>query len=182
MGRVTGAHGVKGQLRIGIDADDADTLRGVTRLVLGGERPDAPDSSYEVESLTAGRPGELRVTLRGVRTRDAAEALRGREVFADKGELAPLEEGEVYGHELIGCALEDEGGAPLGRVRDIWETGAPDVLIVDGDDGREHLIPAALLREVDVTGRRAVVELIPGLLDPEGAADPESSRDPEEAG
>ena len=154
MGRVSGAHGVKGQLRIGLDADDADTLRDVTRLVLAGERPDAPDSRYEIESLGAGR---------------AAEALRGREVFVAKAELAPLAEGEHYGHELIGCRLEDESGAPLGQVRDIWATGAPDVLIVDGEDGREHLIPAALLREVDPAGGRAVVEVLPGLLDPEEA-------------
>ena len=53
VGRVSGAHGVKGQLRIGLDADDADTLRDVTRLVLAGERPDAPDSRYEIESLGA---------------------------------------------------------------------------------------------------------------------------------
>ncbi len=169
MGRVSGAHGVKGQLRIGLDADDADTLRDVTRLVLAGERPDAPDSRYEIESLGAGRAGELRVTLRGVTTRAAAEALRGREVFVAMAELAPLAEGEHYGHELIGCRLEDESGAPLGQVRDIWATGAPDVLIVDGEDGREHLIPAALLREVDPAGGRAVVEVLPGLLDPEEA-------------
>ena len=169
LGRVTAPHGVRGQLRLRIDSDDPETLLGVTRLVLAGERPDAPESSYEVESLAPGRAGELRATLRGVTTREAAEALRGREAFARADELAPLPEGEHYGHELIGCRLEDEHGALVGHVRDIWSTGAPDILIVDAEDGRERLVPAALLKDVDVAGRRAVAEIPPGLFDPDEA-------------
>ena len=49
VGRVSGAHGVKGQLRIGLDADDADTLRDVTRLVLAGERPHAHAAERRTE-------------------------------------------------------------------------------------------------------------------------------------
>jgi 16S rRNA processing protein RimM len=53
-------------------------------------------------------------------------------------------------------------------VKEIWETGAHDVLVVEGEDGRRVLLPAAreFLREVDVAGRRVVIDVIPGLLDP----------------
>jgi ribosomal 30S subunit maturation factor RimM len=57
-----------------------------------------------------------------------------------------------------------EDGAPVGRIRDIWRTGAPDVLVIEDAAGREVLVPAALLRRVDVAGRLAVVDLLPGLL------------------
>lgn len=168
IGCVVGGHSVHGQVRLRILADAA-ALRDVDRLTLAGERPDAPDSVFRIESLAAGRRGELRLTLAGVTTRDGAEALRGRDAFVPAEALAPLDEGEVYGHELLGCRLEDEHGALVGHVRDIWQTGAPDVLVVEAADGREHLIPAALLRELDVAAGHAVVEILPGLLDPEEA-------------
>ena len=66
---------------------------------------------------------------------------------------------------MIGCAVESEKGVPLGRVREIWETGASEVLVVEAADGAEHLVPAALLVEVDVSAQRAVVEVLPGLID-----------------
>ena len=68
-----------------------------------------------------------------------------------------------------GCEVEDGAGRSIGRVREIRGTGAQDLLVVDGAGGAEHLIPAVRewWREVDLAGRRIVVELPPGLLEPE---------------
>jgi 16S rRNA processing protein RimM len=169
VGRITAAHGLKGELRLESFAEGPETLHGVTHVRVEGERPDAPDLVLELRGLTPGRSGSLRLRLAGVDTRDAAEALRGRRVRVDAAQLQPLAPGELYGHELVGCALESEQGNPIGVVRDVWRTGAPDVLVVEDGAGHERLIPAALLREVDVAAGRAVVELLPGLLDPEEA-------------
>jgi 16S rRNA processing protein RimM len=176
VGRIASGHGVRGQVRLRLFTEP-ETLARVTRLTLAGERPDAPDDVFEVLSSAPGRRGELRLTLGGVGSRDAAEALRGRIALAAVSELAPLPEGEVYGFELVGCRLEGEDGRVVGRVREIWETGAPDVLIVEGEDGREHLIPAALLREVDPAAGRAVAEILPGLLDPTPGAPHDADRE-----
>ena len=97
--------------------------------------------------------------------RAEADALRGARVWLSADQLGVLPPGEWWGHELVGCRVEGEDGAPVGVITDIWETGAPDVLVVAADDGREHLVPAALLRDVDVAGRRTVIEVLPGLLD-----------------
>ena len=146
-------------------------LEGIPRLILasepgeGGEAREGQEVCYLVESVAPGRRGELRVALEGVKNRDAAEALRGRRVLVEAAELEALPAGEYYGYQLVGCRVEGQDGAPVGTVREIWETGGPDLLVVEGEGGRQHLLPAALLREVDVEGRRAVVELVPGLLD-----------------
>jgi 16S rRNA processing protein RimM len=172
VGRVVGAHGLRGQLRVRADADGAELLHDAERVTLAADGAEAPAVEYEVAAVSPGRRGELRVALVGLRHRDAAEALRGRRVLLARDQLAALPEGEYYGHELVGCAVEGEDGTPLGTLREIWSTGAPDVLVVEAPDGRQHLVPAALLREVDVEGRRAVVELLPGLLDADAAAEP----------
>jgi 16S rRNA processing protein RimM len=100
--------------------------------------------------------------------REAAQALRGLWVSADRRALQPLPAGEYYWCELVGCRVEDQAGRPIGTVREIWETGAHDVLVVEGEDGRRRLLPAAeaFLKEVDVAGRRIAIDVIEGLLDP----------------
>jgi len=148
--------------------DGPESLLSASRIVLGTDQDDAGRREYEVEKIGPGRPGEVRLALEGVETREAAEALRGRLVLGKAEDLPALPEGEHYWYELVGCDLETEDGRRVGRVREIWETGAHDVLVVDRDDGATCLVPTAreLLREIDVEARRVVVEDRPGLFDP----------------
>jgi len=166
LGRVVGAHALGGEIRVGWLGDGPEHLLAAGELSLGAGGPG--DRSFAVEAARAGRPGEVRLRLRGVRDREAAEALRGLWVSTDRGALEPLPEGEYYWCELVGCRVEDQAGRPIGTVREIWETGAHDVLVVEGEDGRRRLLPAAeaFLKEVDVAGRRIAIDVIEGLLDP----------------
>jgi 16S rRNA processing protein RimM len=132
-------------------------------LVLAADGAEA-GRPFEVRAAAPGRREEWRVTLTGVDDRDASEALRGRAVFVAAEVLAELPEGEFYAYQVVGCQLEDEQGRPVGRVTGVWETGA-DVLVVAAEDGAEHLVPVALLRDVDPEAARAVAEIPPGLLD-----------------
>ena len=132
-------------------------------LVLAADGAEA-GGPFEVRAAAPGRREEWRVTLTGVDDRDASEALRGRAVFVAAEVLAELPEGEFYAYQVVGCQLEDEQGRPVGRVTGVWETGA-DVLVVAAEGGAEHLVPVALLRDVDPEAARAVAEIPPGLLD-----------------
>ena len=164
IGRVVGAHGLRGGVRVRSFTGSVDGLLGLTRVALGRGEDDPDPRPFELRAVAAGRRGELRMDLEGVRTRDDALAHKGLWVFADETELPALGPGEYYGHELLGCRVEGEDGRVVGRVREIWETGGSDLLVVRDDAGREHLLPAALLRRVDRRDRRIVVEILPGLL------------------
>ena len=171
LGRVLGAHGVRGQVRVRYFGDGPENILGAPRLVLaaperGIEDPAAEE--FEVEGGAAGRPGEVRLVLRGIGDREAAKELKGRLVTGAPEHLSPLPEGEFYWYELIGCRVQTKAGRTIGAVKEIWETGAHDVLVVEGEDGRSRLIPTAraLMKEVDVEAGRIVVEDIPGLFDP----------------
>jgi len=141
----------------------------VARVLLGQTEEDPKAREYEIASVAPGRPREVRFTLVGVDDRDAADALRGQQVLARTADLEPLPPGEFYEYQLVGCRVEDLDGRAIGVVRGIWETGAPDVLVVEGSDGTEHLIPTAaeIMQEVDVAGRRIVIDAVPGLLERE---------------
>ena len=134
-GRVAGAHGVRGWLRVRSDTRPSDNLLRYPRWQLrgGAERRDC--------RLERGRrQGRLLLAkLAAVDDRDAAAALAGREIWIEASAFAPLPEGEYYHHQLLGLAAVDQRGAPLGRVARILETGAHDVLLIEG--GEERLVP-----------------------------------------
>jgi 16S rRNA processing protein RimM len=164
LGRVVGAHGLRGGIRVRYFAEGPENLLAVKRVALGRSEADAEPRGFDVAAVAPGRPGELRMELVGVRDRDAALALKGRLVLVAPGELATLAAGEYYGYQLLGCRVEGEDGTPLGVVREIWETGSSDVLVVDDEGGRRHLVPAAFLRRLDAAERRIVMEIPPGLI------------------
>jgi 16S rRNA processing protein RimM len=167
LGRVVGAHGLSGQIRVRCFAEGPEELLRLPRLALGESEDDAEAVAYDVGRAVPGRGREVRLALVGVDGREAAEELRGRLVMTEPGRLAALPEGEYYGYQFVGCRVEAEDGREIGVVRGIWPIGGNDLLVVEGDSGAEHLIPAVrdLLKEVDLEGRRIVVEVIPGLLD-----------------
>src|SRR3990172_6310511 len=146
IGRVVGAHGLRGGLRVRYFADAAENLLDLKRVALGRSEDDPEAKPFDVRAAAPGRPGELRIDLAGLRTRDEALAQKGLLVMAAPGELRALGPGEYYGYQLLGCPVEGEDGTTVGTVREIWETGASDLLVVAGADGGPAPLPAGLLR------------------------------------
>lgn len=168
LGRICGAHGLRGQVRVVYFGDDPENLLGASQIWIGSSRDDSKARRLDVVSSgTGGRPGEVRIGLRGIDDRDAAQALRGQLVLGAADDLADLEEGEFYWYELIGCQVVDRHGRAIGEVAEIWGTGMHDVLVVETEDARRQLIPTAreLVPEIDVEARRIVIADLPGLVD-----------------
>ena len=80
--------------------------------------------------------------------------------------MPPAPPGELYTYQLIGCHVELPDGEVIGRVREIWDAPAHPLLVVDGPEQRDRLIPMPLAREIDVAAHRIVIEDRPGLIDP----------------
>ena len=143
-----------------------ERFEGLERVWLFGDSPPlATGSRFEIESvwLHDGRPV---VKFRGVDSISDAEALTGAEVRLPAAEKVPLEEGEVYQADLIGCAVIERGASEaLGEVAGWQDAGGPSLLVVRMYDGGELLVPfaRAICVEIDVAGRRIVVDLPAGL-------------------
>ncbi len=167
LGRVVGAHGMGGQLRVRYFGGAPDNLMRLETVLLA-ESEDAADAErFEVTRAAPGRREEVRMALAGVADRESAERLRGKLVVAEAAQLEALPEGEYYSYQLVGCRVEGADGQLIGTVREVWPTGAVDVLVVEGEKGARQLIPAAegQLRSVDIEARLIVIEILPGLLD-----------------
>jgi len=168
LGEIVGAHGLHGEVRVRIAGDDADPLLDAEALWLGASPSDPEARRLRVKGCGSGRKGEVRLRFEGVGGREEIGALVGQLIMASPALLPELPEGEFYRFELIGCRVESETGEAAGTVREIWETGAHDVLVVEDEEGVRRLIPTAaeLMKQVDLTARLIIVADLPGLLEP----------------
>src|SRR5688572_8434331 len=162
IGQVVASFGTHGQVKVRAYTAHVEHLRRRIKTVyLGPAR-----QPYALQSVIEHKPGLLLLALGGVSTRDAAEDLRGQEVAIRESEAAPLESGEYFIHQLYGLTVVAEDGPTIGRVREVIETGANEVLVVARPDQPDALIPMIhdVVQDLDIPGGRVVVRLIEGLL------------------
>ncbi|MBE7414948.1 MAG: 16S rRNA processing protein RimM [Deltaproteobacteria bacterium] len=161
IARITGAHGIKGEVKAAPygDLDDMDWEAVAVFLAgKGGARP---------ARVTRARrhKGVFILELDGVADRNAAEALAGLDVSVRRSDLPETAEDEYYYFELVGMDVYSEDSKRIGRVSDVMETGSNDVLVVDGPYG-EVLVPAIeqVIVRVDPDKKEIIIRLLEGIL------------------
>lgn len=135
VGRVAGAFGVRGEVRITSYTADPSALLDYRDL----KREDGAPAL----TLLSGRPakGGLVVRASEVETREQAEALRGLRLFVPRSALPEPDEDEYYITDLIGLSVVTPEGEPLGRVKTVQDFGAGDLLEVQPPAGASWYLP-----------------------------------------
>ncbi len=157
VGRVVGAWGIRGDVKVQSQTDFPDRFAAGTKLFVNG----APDSVVSSRPHRAG----LVVRLEGVRDRTKAESLRNALLTVRETDIAPLPDGAYYHFELIDMQVVSEDGETLGAIAEILDTSANDVYVVRGESGRDMLIPAIreFVLDVDVEAGLMTVRLVDGM-------------------
>ena len=131
---VIGAQGLKGEVRVKTFTESPDALKRY------GALHDKAGRGFSITALRVSKPGEAVIAFAGVATREAAEALKGTELFVAREMLPAPEEEEFYHADLIGLRAEDELGRLLGTVSALHNFGAGDVIeIARADNDHIHL-------------------------------------------
>lgn len=150
VGRVAGAYGVAGQVRVSSSTQPPDNIARYRPWLL-----QQAGTWRQVDVAALRRHGDGFVArLAGVDDREAAQALAGAEIAVPRRALPVLDSAEeCYWQDLIGLAVSNADGTPLGTVEALMETGAHDVLVIS-DGSRQTLVPFAdpFLLEVDLAG------------------------------
>ena len=135
VGRVAGAFGVKGEVRITAYTDDPAALLRYRDL----RREDGTPGL----TLTAGRPqkGAFVGRAQEIATREEAEALRGLQLYVPRDMLPPPDEDEFYLADLIGLAAVDPDGVEIGRIKSVQNFGAGDLLEIAPASGPTWWLP-----------------------------------------
>ncbi len=166
VGRLRKPHGLKGEMTVFPLTDAPETALAAGRTLQLMDLEGAMVGEPVVIERSRSYHREWLVKFRGHDDRESLEALRERFLAAPADQLAPLQQDEVYLHELAGFAVRSEDDAPLGVVSDVYDVPSGLMIEVQGPK-REFLLPyrREFIRAVDRDARRLVVALPEGLLD-----------------
>jgi 16S rRNA processing protein RimM len=136
MGRILGAFGVRGELKVESWSDPPARILKYRPWLLRDARGNVTELA-DVRGRETAKGVVARVP--DVEDRDAAEAMRGVEILVPRDVLPPPAPGEYYWVDLEGLRVRTVDGVDLGTVAHLMPTGANDVMVVRGD--RERVIP-----------------------------------------
>jgi 16S rRNA processing protein RimM len=166
VGRISRPHGVRGELTVEVRTDDPEL-----RLAAGAVLVTEPAAAGPL-TVTRARwhSGRLLLSFDGVTDRAQADQLRGILLVVDSAELEDIADPDEFrDHQLIGLAVIGPDGEHIGAVADVLHHGQ-DLLVIAGTGkraGAQIMVPfvAELVPEVDLPGRRLVIDPPAGLLD-----------------
>ena len=167
VAKVVGAHGLRGALRLRCFTEHPEDVAAYGPLY------DQRERRFDLKIVGETRGGVL-ATAGGIGDRDAAEALRGTELFVPRFALPEPGPDEFYHSDLEGLRVERADGTSLGTVRGLENFGAGDLIEVADEAGRVLTLPfdRETVPVVDLAGGRQVVEPPPELIPLEPAAEP----------
>jgi 16S rRNA processing protein RimM len=154
--------GNRGELTAIAFSDKPDRYQDLDLVYLFGPG-DSAGRPHHVESAWF-HNGVLILKFRGVDTISDAQSLSGSEVRVPISQRTPLEAGEFFHSDIVGCSVIDRAtGETLGVVRELQDAGGPGLLVLENG----MMIPFAksICVEIDPASRRIVVELPEGLKD-----------------
>ena len=162
IGVITTTHGVRGEVKV-YPTTDPERFLSLDRVFL--------DTGKENERTPCGRRAFFKqlaiVKFKGIDNINDIERYKSCSLYVTREDAIPLEEDEYYIADLQGMQMYTEDGKLFGTLRDVMETGANDVYIVDSKEHGEVLIPAIhdCILDVDLDEQKMVIHLLPGLID-----------------
>jgi 16S rRNA processing protein RimM len=169
VGKITRAHGLKGELSVEVRSDNPERFAAGTSVFLEDGRALSIAGTHQ-------HGKRLLLTFEGVGDRTAAEALQGQLLMVPEAWLPDLPEGEYWPHQLEGCTVITESGRDLGVLIEVIPNPANDLWVARDAEGVETLIPAIrdVVADVALDVKRILVHDVPGITEPEDATDSRS--------
>ena len=162
-GVITTTHGIRGEVKVFPTTDDVHRFEDLDSVLLDTGRE---YMELEIENVKYFKQYAI-LKFKGIDNINDIEKYKGRSLYVTREQAIPLEEDEYYIADLIGLDIYLENGEKFGVLKDVMETGANDVYIVETEEGKEVLIPAIheCVLDIDVEENRMEIHLMDGLLD-----------------
>ena len=162
VGIITSTHGIKGEVKVFSTTDNPERFKTLKKVILatGKENLD-----LEIESTKFFKQYTI-LKFKGYDSINDIEKYRGRELYVDRKNADKLKKDEYYIADLLGMKVVTDEQKEFGTLKDVLETGANDVYIVDTGD-KEVLLPAIkeCIKEINLENNTITVHIMEGLLD-----------------
>lgn len=162
LGKITDAHGIRGEIRVRTYTEAPEDIG-----AYGPLEDEAGNRRFSLSNVRLVKGGVV-ARLDGIKDRTQAEALRGTELFIDRTKLPEQDDGVWYHTDLIGLAVLDTKGTAFGEVVSVQNYGAGDLLeIRPADGGSTLLVPFTedVVPDVDLAGGSLSINPPEGLLE-----------------
>ena len=163
VGIITSTHGVRGEVKVYPTTDDPRRFRRLKEVVLDTGREKL---NLEIEGVKFFKQFVI-LKFKGLDNINDIEKYRQKSLYVTRKNAVRLQRDEYFIADLIGLKVQDEDGTELGTVKDVIETGANDVYVVEMTDGKELLLPAIkqCILNVDLEQQTMTVHVLDGLMD-----------------
>ena len=148
VGVVTKPKGLKGEVKVNVNGADVENLLKVKKCYVAG-------SPYTIEKSYLGGNGFF-VKLSGIDNVEDAENLRGEQFEIDRADASPLSDGEFYVADLIGKFVYFENGEKLGKLNNVVNYGASDILVIRTQQ-KEYMVPDVNGLIIDFDGENLII-------------------------
>lgn len=161
VGIISSTHGIRGEVKVFPTTDDAVRFKNLKKVILNTGKEQIP---LEIENVKFFKQFVI-LKFKGIDNINDIEKYKGKSLFVDRENAVKLEKDEYYIADLIGMQVFTEEGR-LGVLKDVLETGANEVYVVDSDKYGEVLIPAIqqCILDVNVEEQTMKVYLLEGLI------------------
>lgn len=163
IGVITSTHGIRGEVKVFPTTDDPKRFKKLKHCILD---TGSQHIEMEIESVKFFKQYVI-LKFKGYDNINDIEKYRKKDILVSRENAAKLKKNENFIVDLIGLNVVTDEGQNFGTVKDLLQTGANDVYVIDGNDGKEYLFPAIrqCILDVDLDKQRVLVHIMPGLLD-----------------
>ncbi len=163
VGVIASTHGIRGEVKVFPTTDDAARFRKIKKVVLDAGKEEL---ELEIEGVKFFKKFAI-LKFKGIDNINDIEKYKGKELYVRRENAQKLGRDEYFVGDLIGIKVAEDTGRVLGILKDVMETGANDVYVVEMENHKELLIPAIrqCILNVDVEAGEMEVHLLEGLLE-----------------
>lgn len=163
VGVISSTHGVRGEVKVYPTTDDVRRFKKLKEVILDTGKEQI---TLEIESVKFFKQMVI-LKFKGIDNINDVEKYRQKSLYVTRANAVRLNRDEYFIADLMGLKVINEEEQEIGVLREVMETGANDVYIIDMTDGRELLLPAIkqCVLQVDVEAGFVKVHVMDGLLD-----------------
>ncbi|MBR6094159.1 MAG: 16S rRNA processing protein RimM [Lachnospiraceae bacterium] len=163
VGTVTSTHGIRGEVKVFPQTDDMLRFKKLKEVYLDTGKEKMllhPESAKFFKQFVI-------LKFKEFNNINEVEGFRGKTLYVDRKNAVSLKKDEYFIADLIGLTVVREDESKVGILKDVMQTGANDVYVIEKQDGSELLLPAIkdCIRNVDTKNRIMTVYVLPGLED-----------------
>ena len=162
VGVISSTHGVRGEVKVFPTTDDVKRFKKLKKVILDTGKEQLP---LEIEGVKFFKQFVI-LKFRGIDNINDIEKYKGKRLLVDREHAVKLKKDEYFIADMIGMDVFTEDGELFGALKDVMETGANDVYIIEMSDGKEVLVPAIkqCILDVDIENRKMGIHLLEGLV------------------